>query len=94
MESDPLPTPKQREALGKMIHHAFVDMRMLGRANRSAQVADLAEAFHNIPSEIYDPSYFRWEHFRLGLQEYQKKWEGQTFGKNYVEMLEEIRLTP
>ena len=75
-----------------MIHNAFVDMRMLGWANRSARIADLAEAFHNIPTEIYDPSYFRWEHFRQDLQQYQEKWKGQTFGKNYVAMLEEIRL--
>ena len=94
MESDPLPTPKQREALCNMVHNALVEIRMLGWGNRSAQVADLADAFHNLPNEIYNPSYFKWEHFRLGLQEHQEKWKGQMFGRDYVAMLEEIRLAP
>jgi len=46
--SDPLPTARQRELLGDMIHAAFVEVRVLGQAGHAEQAADLADAFHNI----------------------------------------------
>jgi len=91
MESDPLPTAKQREMLCDMIHCAFVEMRMLGWDGQSEQVADLADAFHNIPKEMYGWGSFNWKYFRRVLERYRSKWEGKTKGRNYVAMLDEIQ---
>jgi hypothetical protein len=89
---DPLPTPKQRELLCDMIHYAFVELRMLGRNHHSEQSADLADAFHNISKEMYGWGGFNWDIFRGVLKQYQDKWrESDVCGRNFVEMLDEIR---
>jgi hypothetical protein len=90
VKSDPLPTPKQREQLCAMMHRAFVELRALGREGRSEQVEDLADAFHNLPTEMYGVGLFRWELSRGLLDEYHKKW--RTHGVyDYVHLLDEAR---
>src|SRR5438874_1001108 len=58
-----LPNDKQREALCDMMYWAFLETRILGWSGRAAQAADLADAFHNLPKEVYggalDPVIFR-----------------------------------
>ncbi len=91
---DPLPTAKQQELLGWMIGRAFVEIRLLGAEGRSQQAADLAEAFHNIPREMYDDRVFHWSLFRNSLQQYQEKWgnDPATVCKfDYVGMLLDIQ---
>jgi hypothetical protein len=77
-----------------MIGDAFVEMRLLGWESRSERVADLAEAFHNIPMEMYDPRNFNWDEFRGRLEFYCRKWKGEPWLRDYVTMLDEIRLKP
>ena len=93
MSNDPLPTPKQREMLCDMIHYAFVELRLLGAGGHGKQAEDLADAFHNIPQEMYREKVFSWDTFREVLEIYQRKWQGKSpvSGRDYVEMLEEIR---
>jgi hypothetical protein len=93
MASDLLPTPKQREMLCDMIHYAFVELRLLGWGDHGEQAADLADAFHNISKEMYGWGGFSWEIFRGMLETYQRKWRGKATvsGRDYVEMLDEIR---
>jgi hypothetical protein len=93
MTNDPLPTPKQREMLCDMIHYAFVELRLLGWGGHSEQAAALADAFHNISKEMYGWGSFRWETFRGMLETYQRQWRGKATvsGRDYVEMLDEIR---
>ena len=93
MPDDPLPTPKQREMLCDMIHYAFVELRLLGWGGHGEQGADLADAFHNIPKEMYGWGGFSWSTFRGMLETYQSKWRGKgaVSGRDYVAMLDEIR---
>jgi hypothetical protein len=72
---------------------AFVEMRLLGWEGRSEQVADLADAFHEMPREIYDPRNFNWDNFRQRLQSYSEKWKGTTWTRDYPSQLEEIRFS-
>jgi hypothetical protein len=88
MNSDPLPNCLQRKLLCEMIHNAFVDIRWLGHAEASKQAADLADAFHNIPMEMYGWGSFRWDSFRRGLVRYRETWPG---GHDYVKQLDDIR---
>ena len=44
-----LPMEIQRQALGRLAYLAFLEMRLLGRESNPEQVADLAEAIHNLP---------------------------------------------
>ena len=94
--NDPLPTLKQREMLCDMIHHAFLELRLLGACGNGEQVSDLADAFHNIPKEMFGWGNFSWEIFRGMLETYQSKWRSKTTvtGRNYVEMLDAIRHAP
>jgi len=34
-----------------MMHYAFIEMRLLGWGGKAEQVADLADAFHNLPAD-------------------------------------------
>lgn len=52
-----LPSEAQREALSRLAYLAFLEMRILGRDNKAAQVADLAEAFHNLPLMLWSPDF-------------------------------------
>ena len=91
MNDDPLPTEQQRELLCDMIHAAFIELRLLGWAGEAAAAADLADAFHNIPKEMFGWGTFRWDAFRGMLNHYQGKWRNKLSGRDYVEMLEQIR---
>lgn len=52
-----LPTEKQQRALAYLAYMAFLDMRILGREGKSEQVADLAEAIHNLPLMMSRPEF-------------------------------------
>ena len=87
---DPLPTPAQREALCELFAQAFIEARSLGYGGRSEQVADLADAFHNLPKEMYGVGLWNVEHARWMLQEYQDKYRAKGRPYNYVAMFNEI----
>ena len=82
-------TDAQRRKLCEMMYHAFVDLRLLGWAGKPEQAADLADAFHNLPNDIWHDD-FDLEFFRdsfVGV--YQRKYpEGQI--RDYVSMVDEI----
>ena len=48
-----MPTESQRRALCDLMHRAFVALRLLGYDKKHDVVADLADAFHNLPHEMY-----------------------------------------
>ncbi len=90
MHSDAKPlTDTQRRRLCEMMHHAFVEMRLLGWGGKAEQAAELADAFHNLPVDIWRDD-FSFQFFRdsfLGV--YQRKYpEGRV--RDYVAMADEI----
>ena len=96
MSDDPLPTDEQRVRLHDMVAMAFVEIRLLGWAGRAEQASDLADAFHNIPREIYG-----WGRWSIGitrgmLQSYQDKYHNEEYsGKtHYVAIFNSIFPTP
>jgi hypothetical protein len=95
MNNDPLPTPKQRELLCDMISAAFVEIRLLCWDGQAEQAGDLADAFHNIPKEMYGWGSFRWKAFRGGLARYQRNWRSEPpmDGLDYLAMLDAIEQT-
>lgn len=82
-------TDGQRQKLCEMMHYAFIELRLLGWAGKSQQAADLADAFHNLPADLWKES-FSLEFFRDSfLEAYQRKYrEGRV--RDYVAMLDEI----
>ena len=84
------PNDEQKQALGKMLHCALLEIRVLGWENKAQQAADLADAFHNLPIFMYS-SEFDWSFFRYFIQTYQSKYprpEGSHF--DYVTDLNKI----
>ena len=82
-ENDPLPTDEQRKLLCDMMHHAFVEIRSLGWEGKAAQAADLADAFHNLPKEMYGWGGWSKPKFRGMLEAYHQKYRRDY----YVRML-------
>lgn len=87
---DELPTEEQRADLCEIIACAFIELRLLGWAGKAAQAADLAEAFHNLPREMYGYGRFNWQVTRGMLQWYEAKWPDQHH--RYTAMLDKIHL--
>ena len=83
-----LPTEGQRKALAYLAYLAFVEMRMLGREGKAAQVADLAEALHNLPLMLWHPE-FSMSCQRGFFARYQEK-HGAREGFDYVAELDKI----
>jgi hypothetical protein len=68
-----------------------VEIRALGWAGKAEQASDLADAFHNLPKEMY--GWGRWDVgvFRQMLQHYQKKYmRAENHPSDYVAMLDRI----
>jgi hypothetical protein len=84
-----LPRAEQRRALARLTYLALLEMRMLGREGKAAQVADLAEAFHNLPLMMWHPE-FSMSCQREFFARYQEK-HGVREGFNYVAALDRFR---
>lgn len=85
---DDLPTEEERARLGEIVSSALIELRILGWKGKAAQAADLAEAFHNLPREMYGYGRFNWQITRGMLQWYEEKWPDQHH--RYTAMLDKI----
>jgi hypothetical protein len=76
---------EQRKALGEMLHHVFLDIRILGWDGKGEQAADLADAIHNLPlilgGDRWDIDWFRGE-----FQRHQSRFRS----RDYVAMLDRV----
>lgn len=68
-----MPTEWQRQKLCEMIHKAFLKIRILGWQGESEQAADLADAFHELPTMLYNEN-LSLNHFRQFLESYFRKY--------------------
>lgn len=82
-------TDAHRRKLSEMMYWAFLETRQLGWARKSEQVADLADAFHNLPKDMWKED-FSFEFFRDAfLKVYQQKYpEGRV--RDYVAAVDEM----
>jgi hypothetical protein len=72
-----------------MMHFAIIEMRSLSSDGKTQQAADLADAFHNLPIDMWQ-DYFSFEFFRDSfLAVYQQKYPGKRL-RDYVVMIEDI----
>ena len=69
-----------------MLYLAMLEMRSLGMAGKAQQAADLADAFHNLPTGMWRED-FRLEFFRQFLEAYSEKYPDAC---NYVRALDEM----
>ena len=84
-----LPNDAQRRKLCEMLHHALVDIRNLAGAGHSQQASDLADAFHNLPHEIWC-DYFSLTFFREAfLDPHYQRWPQVSF-RDYRLLLSEV----
>lgn len=88
-EDTQLPTEQQRQKLCEMIYRAFIEMRILGLQGKSEQVADLADAFHNLPQLLYSEE-FSMKFFRIFLQSYHEKYPRNETGGDFLQILDKI----
>ena len=91
--NDRLPTEEQRKGLNSLVALALVEIRMLTAENRSKQIFDLADAFHNVPLEMYGWGSFSWDMTYKLIERYQSKYHYEEYvGRiNYLQRLAEIQ---
>ena len=83
-----LPTESQRQALGELAYLGFLEMRLLGRESKPGQVADLAEAIHNLPL-MMSRQEFSMSCQRASFARYHEK-HGVREGFDYVAELDKV----
>lgn len=82
-------TDQHRRKLCHLLHHALIEMRVLSWAGKSAQTADLADAFHNLPKDMWRED-FSLEYFRDAfLKDYHQKYPEGTV-VNYAAAIDEM----
>ena len=82
-------TDAHRKKLSEMMHWAFVEIRLLGSTGKAEQAADLADAFHNLPKEMWKRE-FSLEYFRDAfLVDYQEKYPDDRI-RDYIAMVNRI----
>ena len=81
-------TEKQRQELAKMIHHAFLQIRMLGWQNKAEQAAALADAFHNLPEMLWSKC-FSFNLFKGDLASYHQQFPSEK-GTDFLKMLDSV----
>ncbi len=78
----------QRQKLCEMIYRALLEVRILGWGGKAEQAADLADAFHNLPTMLWSED-FSLDFFRKFLESYHQKYS-ESGGINYLKMLDRI----
>jgi len=82
-------TDAHRKKLSEMMHWAFVEIRLLGSTGKAEQAADLADAFHNLPKEMWKKE-FSLEYFRDAfLVDYQEKYPDDRI-RDYIAVVNRI----
>lgn len=88
------PSDKQIQLLCELLLFAFLELRKLGWQGKAEQAADLADAFHNLPVEMFSDN-FDWDLFRNAyLAPYQEKYprSANSF-YDYISRFDEIKNT-
>jgi hypothetical protein len=77
---------EQKRKLSHMLYMALLEMRSVGLAGKAQQAADLADAFHNLPTGMWLEE-FSLDFFRKFLESYRQKYP-EAF--NYLPPLDEV----
>jgi hypothetical protein len=73
-----------------MMYRAFCEIRRLGREGSATQAGHLADAFHSIPTAMWDGSFSLQELRDVGLLSYQQQYPHRAGGTDYVRMMDDI----
>ena len=84
------PTAEQQARLTRLLYLALLELRILGWEGKAEQVAQLADAFHNLPLHLYSPD-FDWEAQRRLLAGYCERYGPGERRFNYVAAFDRIR---
>jgi hypothetical protein len=82
-------TDVQRKKLGELIYRALVEIRLLSWQKKPEQAADLADAFHNLPKDMWKDDFALEEFGHLFLKDYQAKYPDSPVA-NYLAAVEQI----
>jgi hypothetical protein len=88
-----MPTENQRRALCDLMFRAFVALRFLGYDKKHEVVAHLADAFHNLPHEMFCEETWDWNLLEAELRAFESKHpDDKVFA--FSAMLREVRNQP
>jgi hypothetical protein len=69
----------QRKKLGELIHNVLVEIRELIRKGKAQQAAELADAFHNLPNDLWDDDLALEQFCDLYLKDYLTKYPREIY---------------
>ncbi|MBU0753844.1 MAG: hypothetical protein KJ645_01805 [Planctomycetes bacterium] len=83
MNDNVLPNDEQKAKLAKFVRLAFIEIRAISAEGRCKQASDLADAFHNMPREIYGCGKWSKSLTRGMMQDYQNKYHDEDYSPKY-----------
>lgn len=81
-------TDAERQHLCELLYYALLEIRLLGWEKKAEQAADLADAFHNLPSLLWSDN-FSLNFFRNFLADYQQQYPERR-GLNYLDTFDKM----
>ncbi len=82
-------TNAQRKKLCELMHFAFIEIRHLGWSGKAEQAADLADAFHNLPKDMWKEDFALEQFGDLFLKDCQTKYPHGKI-QNYLAQVRKI----
>jgi hypothetical protein len=76
-------TDEQRKLFCKMFYRVFTEIRQLGWRGESEQAAALADAFHNLPLEVFNTN-ISFDRIRMYISRYQNKYPRYSLKDGYM----------
>ena len=91
-KSNNLPNEEQKSRLARMLYCALVDIRLAAGGINTELAADLADAFHNLPNDLFGLSIWDAESFRSNLEYYDEKYNntGSAIFTKYLDEFDSI----
>jgi len=91
-ESNNLLNEKQKSRFGRMLYSALVDIRLAAGDTNTELAVDLADAFHNLPNDLFGLSIWDAEYFRSNLEYYHEKYSnaGSAIFTKYLDEFDSI----
>ena len=83
-------TDEQRQAICEMISDVFIEVRSLGWQEKATQAADLADAFHNLPKDMFAQGSWWRKNVRHNLETYQQKYPADTYRTDFLARFDRI----
>ena len=82
-----LPTHEQQRGLCSVVARALVEIRSLARESGNRQIEELADAFHNMPRDMFEQGAWNHEFARGALLDYGNRYKRSGYVSEFDQVM-------